>query len=138
MAPTTDAGKFLQCVISVFCVVGLAMPTGIINNQLRRVYTRNFRRLKQKAEEKEQQLMAEAAKVAAVKVSSVAAGDVSQQQQKQQQQGGRGLNIPLLMLRGLNGSGPKPLATTGRRVSLLTTQARVKSSRDFRLGTHFR
>jgi len=136
VAPTTDAGKFLQCVISVFCVVGLAMPTGIINNQLRRVYTRNFRRLKQKAEEKEQQLMAEAAKVAAVKVSSVAASDVSQQQQ--QQQGGRGLNIPLLMLRGLNGSGPKPLATTGRQVSLLTTQARVKSSRDFRLGTHFR
>ena len=135
MAPTTDAGKFLQCVISVFCVVGLAMPTGIINNQLRRVYTRNFRRLKQKAEEKEQQLMAEAAKVAAVKVSSVAASDVSQ---KPQQQGGRGLNIPLLMLRGLNGSGPKPLATTGRQVSLLTTQARVKRSRDFRLGTHFR
>ena len=135
MAPTTDAGKFLQCVISVFCVVGLAMPTGIINNQLRRVYTRNFRRLKQKAEEKEQQLMAEAAKVAAVKVSSVAAPDVSQ---KPQLQGGRGLNIPLLMLRGLNGSGPKPLATTGRQVSLLTTQARVKSSRDFRLGTHFR
>jgi len=122
-------------VISVFCVVGLAMPTGIINNQLRRVYTRNFRRLKQQAEEKEQQLMAEAAKVAAVKVSSVAAIDVSQQKQ---QQGGGGLNIPLLMLRGLNGSGPKSLATTGRRVSLLTTQARVKRSRDFRLGTHFR
>ena len=140
LAPTSEAGKLLQCMISIVGMISLAVPTGIIGNELNRTYTRHFRRLKERAETRERVQIAATANKAA---SATVAKELQQQLPQQpppQLQGGLNINIniniPPLLLLGLGGGGPA--VTTAKAFTAMETQARRQASRNFRRGAFFR
>jgi len=73
IAPTTNSGKALQAFVSIFGILGLAFPVGILGKELANAYTKLFKKLKDASDAKERERL----KMFAAKAAASAAAATS-------------------------------------------------------------